>query len=115
MKFLYQIIGFVLVIVILLLAVLFYLDSKNLLAGDLGVLVRQLRVLGKEAWDAIFNFSKKAGLAEDAAAILESGADKLRGAAAPDETNGPGDPSAPAPTASPSASPAPFVISFGLP
>ena len=121
MKLIFQLVGFVLVIAIVLMSVLFYLDGKNQLAGELVTLVRKLHVLGTEAWDAIFNFSKNSGIAEDAADVLEASADKLRGVVAPHETSRPGDLSTPeptvtpAPTATPTPSPEPHVVFFGLP
>ena len=47
MKLIFRLIGFVVVIVILVMAVLCYLDSKGLLNGKLERLISVLRRLGK--------------------------------------------------------------------
>ena len=71
MKFIFRLIGILVVLLILLMAVLTYLDSKDLLSGKLEHLIGTLRVLGKEAWVEIRLFMDDSGIAEDAAGLLE--------------------------------------------
>lgn len=90
MKFIFRLIGILVVLIILLMAVLSYLDSKDLLSGKLERLIGSLRVLGKEAWDEIRLFMEDSGIAEDAAGLLDQGADYLRESVEPHETSEPG-------------------------
>ena len=90
MKFIFRLIGVLVVLLILLMAVLTYLDSKDLLSGKLDTLVSKLRVLGKEAWQEILVFMQDSGIAEDAAGILDEGANYLRDTVEPHETSKPG-------------------------
>ncbi len=90
MKFVFRLIGFLVVLLILLMAVLFYLDSKDLLSGKLERLISQLHVLGSEAWQEILYFMQDSGIAEDAAGLLDQGADYLRDTVSPHETSKPG-------------------------
>ena len=90
MKFIFRLIGVLLVLLILLMAVLTYLDSKDLLSGKLERLIGNLRVLGKEAWQEILLFMQDSGIAEDAAGLLDQGADYLRDTVEPHETSKPG-------------------------
>ncbi len=77
-------------LLILLMAVLTYLDGKDLLEGKLERLISTLRVLGKEAWQEILVFMQDSGIAEDAAGLLDQGADYLRDTVEPHETSKPG-------------------------
>jgi hypothetical protein len=90
MKFIFRLIGILVVLLILLMAVLTYLDSKDMLNGKLERLIGKLRVLGKEAWQEIMLFMQDSGIAEDAAGLLDQGADYLRDTVAPHETSQPG-------------------------
>ena len=90
MKFIFRLIGILVVLLILLMAVLMYMDSKDLLSGKLEHLIGILRVLGKEAWQEILVFMQDSGIAEDAAGLLDSGADYLRDTVEPHETSQPG-------------------------
>jgi hypothetical protein len=90
MKFIFRLIGVLVVLLILLMAVLTYLDSKDLLEGKLERLIGNLRVLGKEAWQEILLFAQDSGIAEDAAGLLDQGADYLRDTVEPHETSKPG-------------------------
>ncbi len=90
MKFIFRLIGILLVLLILLMAVLTYLDSKDLLSGKLERLIGNLRVLGKQAWQEILLFMQDSGIAEDAAGLLDQGADYLRDTVDPHETSKPG-------------------------
>lgn len=90
MKFIFRLIGVLVVLLILLMAVLTYLDSKDLLEGKLERLISNLRVLGKEAWQEILVFMQDSGIAEDAAGLLDQGANYLRDTVAPHETSKPG-------------------------
>lgn len=90
MKFIFRLIGILLVLLILLMAVLTYLDSKDLLSGKLERLIGNLRVLGKQAWQEILLFMQDSGIAEDAAGLLDQGADYLRDTVEPHETSKPG-------------------------
>jgi len=90
MKFIFRLIGVLVVLLILLMAVLSYLDSKDLLSGKLERLISSLRVLGKEAWQEILYFMQNSGIAEDAAGLLDQGAEYLRDSISPHETSKPG-------------------------
>ena len=73
MKVIFQLIGFLVVILLLLTAVLFYLDSKGLLSGDLGSLIHALHQLYLEARDVTLAFLQRSGIADDAADLLDEG------------------------------------------
>lgn len=90
MKFFFRLIGVLVVLIILVMAVLSYLDSKDLLSGKLARLVGALRRLGKEAWLEIRYFMDNSGIAEDAAGLLQDGADFLRESVEPQITGQPG-------------------------
>ena len=90
MKFIFRLIGVLVVLLILLMAVLTYLDGKGLLEGKLERLISNLRVLGKEAWQEILVFMQDSGIAEDAAGLLDQGANYLRDTVEPHETSKPG-------------------------
>ena len=90
MKFIFRLIGILVVLLILLMAVLSYLDSKDLLSGKLERLIGNLRVLGLQAWQEILLFMQDSGIAEDAAGLLDQGADYLRDTVDPHETSKPG-------------------------
>ena len=119
MKLIFRLIGFVVVLLILMMAVLCYLDTKDLLTGRLERLISVLRRLGKEAWDEIMLFMSDSGIAEDAANLLDQGADYLREGVTPHQMDKPGSNAlpegyltpTPVPTATPTAistiSPAP--------
>lgn len=104
LKFIFRLIGIIVVVVILVMAVLCYLDSKDLLSGKLGRLIGVLRILGKEAWSEIRLFMANSGIAEDAAGLLDQGAAYFRQSVEPHVTDKPGSspytPS-PVPTATP--------------
>ena len=70
LKPVFQLIGLVVVIAILLLAVLFYLDGKGLLTGELADFIGSV----------VTSFVHESGIADDAADLLDEGADMLRGA-----------------------------------
>ena len=112
MKLIFRLIGFVVVIVILVMAVLCYLDSKGLLSGKLERLVSVLRRLGKEAWDELMLFLSDSGIANDAANLLEQGAEYFREGVTPHVTEKPGSNALPegylTPTPVPTASPIPI-------
>ena len=90
MKFIFRLIGILVVLLILLMAVLSYLDSKDLLSGKLERLIGNLRVLGLQAWQEILLFMQDSGIAEDAAGLLDQGANYLRDTVDPHETSKPG-------------------------
>ena len=90
MKFIFRLIGILVVLLILLMAVLSYLDSKDLLSGKLERLIGNLRVLGLQAWQEVLLFMQDSGIAEDAAGLLDQGADYLRDTVDPHETSKPG-------------------------
>ena len=73
LKPIFQLIGFLVVILILLLAVLFYLDGKDLLSGELADFIGSLRALFDQVKAVVTSF------VNDAADLLDEGADKLRG------------------------------------
>ena len=105
MKFIFRLIGILVVLIILLMAVLSYLDTKDLLSGKLERLIGNLRILGKEAWAEIRFFMDDSGIAEDAAGLLDQGADYLRENVEPHTTSQPGADafSTPEPTVTPAA------------
>ena len=90
MKFIFRLIGFLVVIIILASALLCYLDGKDLLSGRLERLIRALRPLGKEAWAEVMLFLTDSGIADDAAGLLDAGASYLREGVSPHETDKPG-------------------------
>lgn len=90
MKFIFRLIGVLVVLIVLIMAVLTYLDSKALLSGKLEHLISTLRVLGKEAWVEIRLFMDDSGIAEDAAGLLDQGAEYLRENVEPHATSQPG-------------------------
>ena len=90
MKFIFRLIGVIVVLLILLMAVLTYLDSKDLLSGKLERLISNLRILGKQAWQEILYFMQDSGIAEDAAGLLDQGANYLRDTVEPHVTSQPG-------------------------
>ena len=90
MKFIFRLIGILVVLLILLMAVLTYLDSKDLLSGKLERLISNLRILGKQAWQEILYFMQDSGIAEDAAGLLDQGANYLRDTIEPHATSQPG-------------------------
>jgi len=79
LKTLFQLIGFLVVIVILLTAVLFYLDEKDLLSGELSAFIGSMRELFEQIGLVVSSFVSESGIAEDAANLLDESADKLRG------------------------------------
>ena len=120
MKYIFRLIGFLVVLLILLSAVLCYMDSKDLLSGKLERLVSTLRVLGKEAWAEIRLFMSDSGIAEDAAGLLDEGANYLRESVSPHETDKPGSHALPegyygTPTPVPTASPTPISTASPVP
>ena len=114
MKFIFRLIGIIVVLLILLMAVLSYLDGKDLLSGKLERLISSLRVLGQEAWVEIRYFMDDSGISEDAAGLLEQGADFLRESVEPHATSQPGVDAiatvSPVPTATPVPTVTPVVI-----
>lgn len=80
LKPVFQLIGLVVVIAILLLAVLFYLDGKGLLTGELADFIGSLRALFEQIKSVVTSFVHESGIADDAADLLDEGADMLRGA-----------------------------------
>ena len=90
MKFIFRLIGIVVVLLVLLMSVLSYLDSKDLLSGKLERLISNLRILGKQAWQEILYFMQDSGIAEDAAGLLDQGANYLRDTIEPHATSQPG-------------------------
>ena len=77
MKFIFRLIGILTVIIVLAAALLFYLDTKALLTGQIGALVRTLHILWQQAWTAIEAFGKESGITEDALDLLMQGVGKL--------------------------------------
>ena len=73
MKIVFRIIGFLAVILLLAAALLFYLDEKELLSGQIGALVRTLHILWKQARIAIEAFGKESGITDDALDFLQQG------------------------------------------
>ncbi len=90
MKFLLRLIGTVVVIVVLVTALLFYLDDKGLLFGKLGELVHTLRALGTQAWGAISSFSSDTGVKDDAAGLWNKGVSLFEKWVKPIPTSKPG-------------------------
>ena len=105
MKFIFRLIGILVVLLVIIMAVLCYLDTKDLLSGKLERLIGSLRVLGKEAWVEIRYFMDDSGIAEDAAGLLDKGADYLRESVEPHVTSKPGADVIETPTPEPTATP----------
>ena len=97
-KFIFKLIGILVVLLILLLAILSYLDSKDLLSGKLDRYISSLRVLGKAAWGETLIFMQDSGIAEDAAGLLDQGAEYLRESIEPHTTSKPGEDALQTPT-----------------
>ena len=79
MKHVFQVIGLIMVILVLITAVVFYLDSKSLLSGDFGAYIGEMRALFTRMRTITYAFFTGTGIADDAANLLSEGADKLRG------------------------------------
>ncbi len=110
MKFIFQLIGVLVVLLILMMAVLFYLGDKGLLSGKLDQLITSLQLLSKQAWVEIRYFMDDTGIAEDAAGLLDQGAEFLRESVEPHTTSKPGTEGAVTPTPEPSPTPTTIVI-----
>ncbi len=78
MKLILQIIGFLVVVAILFGLVFFFLDSKSLLRGDFADYIHTLHALWQQAVRSTISFMQSAGIANDAANLLDHGADMLR-------------------------------------
>ncbi len=106
MKYVFQLIGIILVVLVLFFAVLFYLESKDILKGDLGEYIRYMHDLWTKAKKITLAFLQDSGLADDAADILDHGSDMLRKTA---------DPSQPAEIAVPTETPPAIIIITPVP
>lgn len=73
-----QFIGIVVLILIAIFALFFLLDNIHLLSGTLGSYISVMHTSFNTMWDATKAFVSGTGLANEAATILGSGADKLR-------------------------------------
>lgn len=96
MKFVLQLIGFICILVFLLTAVLFFLDSKDLLRGDLATYIKTMHSLWNQGCDATNAFFTSSGIKNDAANLLDEGANMLR-SESPDAGSATADPM-PSPT-----------------
>jgi len=83
MKYLFQLIGLAMVLLILLCSVLFYMESKALLQGDFALFIREIRTLWLQAKNTSLSFFQRSGIADDAANLLDHGADLLRSSESP--------------------------------
>ncbi len=108
MKFIFRLIGIIVVLIILIMAVLFYLDAKGLLIGKLGRLIGSLRRLGNEAWSEIRYFANDTGISEDAAGLLVKAAEFIQESVSPHATEKPGVNALTTPE--PTAIPTPIVV-----
>ena len=117
MKLLFQLVGFAVILLILLSAVLFYMESQDLLEGDLAEFIRQMRSVWLSAKETILSFLHTSGIADDAADLLDQGADKLRATESPEPSAPPETPEAPVPSAPPESTnfSASIVISTPMP
>lgn len=105
MKYIYQLVGFLLIFCIIAFSVLFFIESNtNILTGDFGDFVRSMHILYEEVKETILSFMQESGIANNAADLMNAGADKLRGKTDPQEPETiiiqPASPS-PAPTSAP--------------
>ncbi|MEN6595496.1 MAG: hypothetical protein ABFC31_11190 [Clostridiaceae bacterium] len=105
MKFIFQLIGVLVVVLILVMAVLFYLGGKGLLSGKLDELINSLKSLSQQAWVEIRYFMDNAGITEDAAGLLDQGAEFLRESVEPHTTSKPGTDAVVTPTPEPTVTP----------
>ena len=103
LKGLFRLIGILVVVMVLIIALLCYLDTKGLLFGHLGELVHNLRILGRQAWQALVTFNEETGIVDDAKEVIDSGIDKLEYALEPH-------PVTPTPTLLPEITPMPTQI-----
>lgn len=106
MKYLFQLIGLAMVLLILLGSVLFYMESMGLLEGEFAMFIREMRELWLQAKTSILAFLQQSGIAGDAADLLDQGADMLRGTETPYPADTPAQPgilitSTPQPSAAP--------------
>ena len=83
MKYLFQFIGLAMVLLILLCSVLFYMESKGLLQGEFAAFIHEMRELWLQAKNSSLSFFQTSGIADDAADLLDQGADILRGTESP--------------------------------
>lgn len=83
MKLLLQLMGLVVVVLILLSSVLFYLESKDLLQGELGDFTHQMHEIWMLAKETVLSFLQNSGIADDAADFLDQGAEMLRSTESP--------------------------------
>ena len=90
LKFIFRLIGIIVVLIILVTAILFFFDSKDFLSGKLGRLVGSLRQLSREAWNEIRIFVSTTGIEDEAAGLLDQGAEFFRGSVKPHPTEKPG-------------------------
>lgn len=108
-----QLIGILALVLVAVCAIFFLLDNVHLLSGALGDYVAVMHASFKTMTEATKAFISGSGLADEAAALLDSGADKLRGVA--DDLahqNGVGATPEPAATAAPDPS---SVSESGMP
>ena len=78
MKLILQIIGFIVLVAVLFGLVFFFLDSKSLLRGDFADYIHTMHALWKQAVTSTISFMQSAGIANEAADILDHGAEMLR-------------------------------------
>ena len=78
MKYVFQLIGFIMVVLVLVTAVLCYLDSKDLLVGSLSDLISTVRECFARLRYSVLSFLQATGIADDAADLLDDGANYLR-------------------------------------
>ena len=90
LKFIFRLIGIIVVLLVLVTASLFILDSKGFLSGKLGRLASSLHQLSKEAWKEIRIFVSTTGIADDAADLLDQGSRFFRDSVEPHATDKPG-------------------------
>ena len=79
MKFITRVIGFALIVVVIAFAALFFLESHNALGhSEFADFVRMMHIHYEEVKETVVTFFQTSGIAEDAADLMDKGAQKLR-------------------------------------
>ena len=80
MKFLCRLIGLIMIILVVTFTALFFLESHGWLGeGELTDFVRMMHIHYEEVKDTVVSFVQSSGIANEAADLMDKGAQKLRG------------------------------------
>jgi len=110
MKFITRVLGFLLIVVVAAFAALFFLESHNMLGNsELADFVRMMHIHYEEVKETTTNFFQNSGIAENAADLMDKGAQKLR------ESQGSSASQAPAATPVPAGKSSPIIFDIVTP